>query len=77
MKLDSETQTLSAFTYMWNLKKGYNELIFTKETDSQTLENLWLPKETDWEGGMGWGLGMEHSKLHCDNGCAIINIKFT
>ena len=54
----AKTQTV-AITYMWNLKSGYNELTCTIETDSQTLENLWLPKETVWGvgGEMGWGLG--------------------
>ena len=28
------TQTSYTITYMWNLKKGYNELIFRIETDS-------------------------------------------
>jgi len=41
---------------MWNLKKGYNELIFRTETDSETLKNLQLPKETRWQ-GVGWGKG--------------------
>ena len=48
---------------MWNLKKKkkkrYNEFICRTETDSRTLKNSWLPKETGWEGGMGWGFGME------------------
>ena len=39
-------QTSYAITYMWNLKKGYNELIRRTETDSQTSKTLWLPKET-------------------------------
>ena len=45
-----------AITYMCDLKKGHNELCRTK-IDSQTLTNLWFPKETGWE--MGWGFGME------------------
>ena len=44
---------------MWNLKKGYNELICKTENDSDTLKNLWPPKETGCWGGMGWGCGME------------------
>ena len=40
-------------------KKGYNELLRRTETDSQTLKNLWLPKETGWwgegwDGALGW-----------------------
>ena len=55
-----QRQTSYAITYMWNLKKGHDELICRIETDSQTLKNLWLPKETGWGGGgMGWGFGME------------------
>ena len=35
-----------------------NELICRTETDSQTLKNLWLPKETGCGvGGMDWGSG--------------------
>ena len=32
------------------LKKDTNELICRKETDSQTLKNLWLPKGTSGGG---------------------------
>ena len=35
MKLDSETQ-IYAITYMWDLKKGHNELLGRTDTDSQT-----------------------------------------
>ena len=31
VKLDSETQTSYNITYMWNLKKGYDELIWRAE----------------------------------------------
>ena len=48
-----------AVTYMWNLKKGYNELICRTDTVSQTLKNLWLPMETGWGDRMGWRVGME------------------
>ena len=46
---------------MRNLKrKAYNELICTTETDSLTLKNLRLPKETGcregWTGSLGWKL---------------------
>ena len=54
MKLDSETHMSYAITYMKNLKKGYNELLCRTDTDSQTLENLWLTKETGCgAGGIG------------------------
>ena len=59
MKLDSETPMSYAITYMWNLKKGYNELFYRTDTDSQALKNLWFPKETGWGGGDGWGFWME------------------
>ena len=52
-------QMTYAITYMWNLKERYNEFLCRTETDSQTLKNLWLAKETGWWGGMGWGFGME------------------
>ena len=41
---------------MWNLKKGHNELLCRTDTDSQTLKNLWSPKETVW----------------CLGGCAVV-----
>ena len=60
MKSDSETPTSYAVTYMWNIKKGHNELLCRTDTDSQTLENLWFPNETGWGvGGMDWGFEME------------------
>ena len=54
-----ETPTSNAFTDMWNLKKGHNELLCRTDTDSQTLKNLWFPNETGWgvEGcteGLAW-----------------------
>ena len=39
---------------MESFKKDTNELIFKTETDSQTLDYLWLPKGT---GGGSEGLG--------------------
>ena len=44
---------------MWNLKKkkDANEIICRTETDSQTLENLWLPKGMAGGGGRDWGFG--------------------
>ena len=38
-------------TYMWNLKKLWNELIYNTETDSQIQKtNFQLPKERLGEG---------------------------
>ena len=44
---------------MWNLKKGQTELLCRTDIDSQTLQNLWFPKETvrgvaGWAGVVGW-----------------------
>ena len=70
---DSETPTSYDITYMWNLKKGHNELLCIIYTDSQTLKNLWFPKETGrgvvWWAGV-WGSG------HDDHYKTINVIKF-
>ena len=58
----NETPTSNAFTDMWDLKKGHNELLCSIDTDSQTLKNLWSPEETDW--GVGDGNSI---KLDCDD----------
>ena len=75
MKSDSETPTSNAITDMWNLKKGNNELLCRRDTDSQTLKNLRFPRET------GWGVGVELRvwdanavKLGCDDHCITINV---
>ena len=47
VRLTSERQTSYDITHMWNLKKNTNKLICRTETDSQTLRNLWSPKERD------------------------------
>ena len=60
----SETPTSHAITYMWNLKKGYNELLCRTDIDTQTLKNLWFPKETCWGlGGCTEGLGWKCYKI--------------
>ena len=46
MKLDGEIPISNAITDMWNLKKGQTELLSRTDTNSQTLKNLWSPKET-------------------------------
>ena len=55
---------------MWNLKRGQNELCRT-DTDSQTLKNLWFPKETVCGVGVWDGNPL---KLDCDDHCTIINV---
>ena len=60
-------------TYMWNLKKGYNELLCRTDTDSQTLKALWLPKEAGW-GGRRLGWDGNTVKLGYDDRCTTINI---
>ena len=52
-------QTSDAFTDMWNLKNGHDELLCRIDTDSQTLKNLWFPRRQlgVWEGCavvVGW-----------------------
>ena len=51
---DNETPISNAITYMWNLKKGHNELLCRTDSDSQTLKNLWFPY------GTGCGVGEMH-----------------
>ena len=71
--MDREIQTSYAITHIWNLKQGYNELICRTETDSHTLKNLWLPKETGCEGRDGLGVwDGSVVKLGCDDGCTTI-----
>uniref|UniRef100_A0A8D0S2V8 DUF1725 domain-containing protein n=1 Tax=Sus scrofa TaxID=9823 RepID=A0A8D0S2V8_PIG len=46
------------------LKKGQTELLCRTDTDSQTLKNLWFPKETGWwVGGCTKGLGWRRYKI--------------
>ena len=60
---------------MWNLKKGYNELLCRIDTHSQTLKNLWLPKETGCRGRDVLGVWDGNAvKLDYDDRCVTINI---
>ena len=72
----SETPTSHAITYMWNLKKRYNELLCRTDADSLTL----FPKQNEVEGGWD-GLGVwdrNATKLGCDDHFTAVNvIKFT
>ena len=62
-------------TYTWNLKIGYNELLCRTDTDSQTLTNIWFPKETDCGGGNGLEvLAGNAVKLGCDDRCTTTNV---
>ena len=66
---------MNAITYMWNLKKGHNELLCRTDTDSQTLKNFWFPNETGC--GVGDGLGVWDGnaiKLGCDDHCTTVNV---
>ena len=60
---------------MWNPKKGHNELLCRTDTDSQTLKNLWFPKERSWG---NWGmLGAwdgNVKKFGCDDHCTTVNV---
>ena len=57
------------------LKKGRDELLCKTDTDSQTLKNLWFPKETGWGlGGSTEGLGWKCYKFSCDDCCTHINV---
>ena len=60
----SETAISNAFTDMWNLKKGHNELLYRTDSDSHTFKNLWFPNETVWEvGRCTEGLGRKCYKI--------------
>ena len=53
---------------MWSVKKAHNELLCRTVTDSQTLKNLWFPKETVWWVGDALGLWDGNPiKLDCDD----------
>ena len=61
---DNETPTSNAITYIWNLKRRYNELLCRTDIGLQTLKNLWFPKETGFGGGgMCWGFGWTCYKI--------------
>ena len=71
----NETPTSNAFTDMWYLKKGHNELLCRTDTDSQTLKNVWFPNETGWGvGGCTEGLGWKSIKFGCDDYYTTINV---
>ena len=57
---DSETPTSYAITYMWNLKKGHNELLCRTDTDSQTLKfyGFQMRQFEGWGDGLGFEIEM-------------------
>ena len=60
---------------MWNLKKEQNELLCRTDTDSQTLKNVWFPKETVCGvGGCAELWDGNSIKLNCDDHCTTINV---
>ena len=61
---------ISYITYMQNLKKDTNELIYKTETDSQTSKiNLWLQRgSVGVKEGLGaWGLAYAHYVYRMDS----------
>ena len=44
------------------------------QTLTQTLKNLWFPKETSWVGGRLGVLEGNAMKLGCDEHCTTINV---
>ena len=64
-----------AVTYLWNLKKGQNELLCITDTDSQTLKNYGFQRRQVGSGGDGLGVWDRNTiKLGCDDHCTTINV---
>ena len=62
-------------SYVESKKKGYNELLCSTDTDSQTLKKLRLPKETGCRGRDRLGVWDGNDvKLGYDDHCTTINI---
>ena len=57
-----KTNTIWCHLNVESKKKRIQINLFAKQTDSQTLKNLWLPKEAS-RGGEGWtgGLGLAYA----------------
>ena len=52
-------------TYMWNLNYDTNDLIYKRETDSQTQKtNLWLPKGKGGGGGKIRSMGLADTNYY-------------
>ena len=60
----SERQIPYDVTYMWNLKYNTDELIYKRETDSQTqIIDSWLPRSVEGVRGLDWGFGVSRGTL--------------
>ena len=51
---DTERQILSEMTYIWTLKSGTNEPVYTTETSSDMEHRLVVAKGREWVGGGFW-----------------------
>ena len=72
---DNETSTSNAITYMWNLKKGKNELLCRTDSNSD-FENRMVPKWDRLAGG-GDALRVWNGnavKFGCDDCCTPTNV---
>ena len=69
---DNETPTSYAIAYMWNLKKGHNELCRT-DPDSEKSYGFQRRQVGGWGDGLGvWDRNA--IKLGCDDCCTTINV---
>ena len=79
--LSEVSQTMRQHHQMLSLtcgffQKGHNEPLCRTDADSQTLKNLWFPRETGW-GEWGDALGVWDGnaiKSGCDDHCTTINV---
>ena len=70
--LDSKTPTSCAITYMWNLKKGYSELLCRRDRLTD-FEKLTVSKGNRIRGWNGLGFWDWNAvKLGCDDRCTTI-----
>ena len=71
----NEIPTSNAFTDMWNLKNGQNELLCRTDTDSQTLKTYGFQRREfgGWEDVLGLWDG-NPIKLDCGDHCTTINV---
>ena len=69
VKSERGRQIPYGIAYMWNLKYGTNELMYKRETDSQTQKtDLWLPRERgEGMGGTG-SLELVDENYYIQNG---------